>query len=157
MGRTLEQQAEQLYREFSELTRRYQFRDRDQICYYGISVSQSHALHLLDVEGDLTMTELSQRLYLELSTVTRLLDGLVDLGLVVRQADEDDRRVCRVQLTPKGRKLLEALRCDLIAEKVEILKEIPPASREAVIQAVQGLLAAFAKRQHRLKQENGGR
>ena len=42
-------------------------------------------------------------------TLTRLLDGLADNGLIERRADPDDRRAKRLFLTPAARPLLERL------------------------------------------------
>ena len=45
---TLDEGADRLHRLTKELIRRYQFRDWNQICCYGISISQSH---ILDTSG----------------------------------------------------------------------------------------------------------
>jgi len=47
---------------------RYQFRDWNQICCYGISISQSHILDVLAEEGDLTMQQLARRMFKSVST-----------------------------------------------------------------------------------------
>jgi hypothetical protein len=51
-GPDIDSGAEQLHRLTKELIRRYQFRDWNQICCYGISISQSHILDVLTEEGD---------------------------------------------------------------------------------------------------------
>ena len=43
---TLDEGAERLHRLTKELLRRYQFRDWNQVCCYGISISQSHILEV---------------------------------------------------------------------------------------------------------------
>lgn len=46
-GHKLDEASERLHRLTKELIRRYKFRDWNQICCYGISISQSHILDAL--------------------------------------------------------------------------------------------------------------
>ncbi|MFQ5806705.1 MAG: MarR family winged helix-turn-helix transcriptional regulator [Phycisphaerae bacterium] len=147
MSPSLEPQAERLYQLFAELVRRYQFRDRDRICCHGLSVSQCYTLDALDRLGPRTMGELAGHLCLEISTMTRVVDHLVANKLAARVADANDRRVCRVRITGKGRALVSKVHDGLIAEYEQVLRAVPPESREAVIQAVSQLLSAFEERQ----------
>jgi DNA-binding MarR family transcriptional regulator len=147
MSSKLQRQAERLYREFSGLVRAYQFRDRDAICGYGISVTQCYALDTLDTSGPLATGDLAARLHVELSTMTRAIDRLVADGLVARSRDKEDRRVCRIRISPAGRRLVTRSRADLIREEMEVLRNVPPEAREAVITAIADLRAAFTTRQ----------
>ena len=143
---SLPKQAQRLYDIFSELIRRYQFRDRDQICCYGLSVSQCYTLDALAGAGSLTMGELAEKLCLKISSATRVVDPMVERGWVRRGSDPGDRRVCRVQATAKGRQLVARVRADLIREHERVLRNVPPESREAVIAAMTDLLAALDAR-----------
>lgn len=84
---------------------------------YGITSPQFDALIILNRCGDLTIGDLSNRLFLAYSTTTDLVDRLERTGLVVRQRDAGDRRVVRVQLQPPGaeiyHKVLDARRAYL--------------------------------------------
>jgi DNA-binding MarR family transcriptional regulator len=79
--------------------------------------------------------------------MTRVVDALVRRRLARREDDPDDRRVCRVRITSRGRSIMETIRADLVGEYVEVLRQIPPESRQSVIDAVEGLLRAFQARQ----------
>jgi len=147
MSVPLGRQAERLYHVFSELVRAYQFRDREGICCHGVSVSQCYTLDALDRNGPMTMGELAGHLHLEISSMTRIVDGLVGNKLANRVPDPDDRRVCRVRLSKKGKSLVAAIRADLVREYEKVLREIPNESREAVIAAISHLLEAFRARQ----------
>ena len=92
------------------------------------------------------MGDLSERLCLKVSSMTRVVDGLVEGGLVRRVCDPNDRRVCLVQISAKGRALMEKVQCGLVQEYEQVLRNVPEESREAVIQAVSDLLAAYEKR-----------
>jgi DNA-binding MarR family transcriptional regulator len=147
MPNSLRRQAKQLFRVFADLVRAYQFRDREGICCHGLSVSQCYTLDTLHEQGPLTMSQLAGRLFLDTSTMTRVVDQLVRDKLATRITDAGDRRVCRVRTSAKGRSLLSKIRAELIKEHECVLQEIPAENREAVITAMSRLLAAFMERQ----------
>ena len=62
------------------------------------------ALASLDREGPLTLGELAAIEQIAPPSVTRIATKLEDAGLVVRRFDGQDRRVCRLELTPDGRR-----------------------------------------------------
>ena len=66
----------------------------------GLSVVQASAL--LQIDGSMSMRELSARLGGHASNATGIADRLAARGLVERQEDAEDRRVKRVGLTPEG-------------------------------------------------------
>lgn len=55
----------------------------------------------LGSEG-MRVSEISKRLRVTSPTVTQLINGLEEKGLVVRSVDPSDRRVVRIQLSPQG-------------------------------------------------------
>lgn len=57
----------------------------------------------------LRMSELSNRLMVTGGNVTGLTDSLQAEGLVVREADGEDRRALRVKLTREGRRVFRAM------------------------------------------------
>jgi DNA-binding MarR family transcriptional regulator len=74
---------------------------------WDMSVAQVRALYAL--REPLSMRELAERLYLDPSNLTALVDRLEELGLVERRADADDRRVKRLVITPKGARLADEI------------------------------------------------
>lgn len=74
-----------------------------------ITPPQFEALQHLIFEENLTIGELSSKMYLACSTVTDLLDRMEKNGLVKRVKDEKDRRIVRVIVLPKGHHLLESV------------------------------------------------
>ena len=95
-------QAEAFHHEMVALVKKYQFRDRNEITCCGVSVSQCYVLELLHFEGALTMQKLAEQMHLSVSTITRVVEGLVKKGYVHREEDAKDRRVRRVRLTGEG-------------------------------------------------------
>ncbi len=148
MTQRLAAQAQQLHRALAHLVKKYQFRDRNDICCYGISVSQCHTLEVLGEHGTSTMQALAKHLHLAVSTVTRVIDSLVDKALVERQTSSQDRRVCQVTLTPSGLDLLQQIQGELIAREQAVLQRMPAASRQHVIQALENLSRAVDDWRH---------
>jgi DNA-binding MarR family transcriptional regulator len=148
MTQQLAEQAKQLHQALTHLVQQYQFRDRNDICCYGISVSQCHTLEVLGEHKTLTMQALATHLHLAVSTVTRVVDTLVDKRLVERHIGARDRRVCEVALTPGGTALLHTLQRDLIAREQAVLQRLPSASREHVIWAIEALSRAVDDWRH---------
>ncbi|HHX39310.1 MAG TPA: MarR family transcriptional regulator [Armatimonadetes bacterium] len=69
-----------------------------------LTLGQLECLRLIGILDSPSMSELSTELQLSPSTVTGLVDALVQRGKVERVADPDDRRVVRARLTAKGRR-----------------------------------------------------
>lgn len=84
---------------------------------HGLSVNDYEALYLLGRADERRMkrVELSRRLLLTPSGVTRLLEGLEEAGLVQRVACPTDLRVSYAQLTDAGAAKLEAASCGHVA------------------------------------------
>ncbi|MBB6282790.1 MULTISPECIES: MarR family winged helix-turn-helix transcriptional regulator [Geobacillus] len=82
-------------------------RGREILTNYPITPPQFVALQWLLEEGDLTVGELSNKMYLACSTTTDLIDRMERNGLVSRIRDEHDRRVVRIHLLEKGERIIE--------------------------------------------------
>ncbi|MDN5351726.1 MAG: MarR family transcriptional regulator, organic hydroperoxide resistance regulator [Clostridiales bacterium] len=74
-----------------------------------ITPPQFEALQFLIHEENMTIGELSTKMYLACSTVTDLLDRMERNDLVKRIKDENDRRIVRVSVLPKGHELLNSV------------------------------------------------
>jgi DNA-binding MarR family transcriptional regulator len=81
---------------------------------WDMSIAQVRALYAL--REPLSMRELAERLYVDPSNLTALVDRLEDLGLVERRADAEDRRVKRLVITPKGVNLSDEIIDAVFAE-----------------------------------------
>lgn len=132
----LRRSAVTLHRALTDFVRQYQFRNRNEICCYGITVSQCYLLDALSLHGPLSMQGLASHLCLKISTVTRLVDGLVKKNHVRRQKDSEDRRIVRAVLTETGRKTHEKITEDLLVRQEEILLSMPEQVREEVVRAI---------------------
>jgi len=82
------------------------------------------------------MRALADQLDVSPSTATRVCDRLVDKKLVRRRIDDDDRRAVRVDLTPRGRKLIELVMQRRRALIADILEHLSPASQRRLADAL---------------------
>lgn len=74
----------------------------------------------LEELGDITIGDLSNRLYLAFSTTTDLVDRMEKNELVKRMRDENDRRVVVVHLLEKGERIIQ----EVIEKRQQYLQEM---------------------------------
>ena len=75
-----------------------------------VTMPQAKLLYLLGATGDMHMSALVTRLGVSLSTVSGLVDRIVDQGLATRRDDPGDRRQVVVGLTPAGAGFIDRFR-----------------------------------------------
>lgn len=80
---------------------------------YGITPGQYGVLKCLWDENGLTAKQLAERLFLDSSTITGILDRMENKGLIHRYHDMRDRRALCVTLTQAGQELQEPV-CEAI-------------------------------------------
>jgi DNA-binding MarR family transcriptional regulator len=73
----------------------------------GLTGAQADALMVIGQAGPLSLKDLGAMLIAEAGHPSRLVDRLVEAGLVERRPADDDRRRIVLTLTPRGRKLNE--------------------------------------------------
>ena len=140
------QDAQRLQDALERLVRVYQYRDRDRICCYDVSVTQCHALEALVGGGTATLNELAARLYLDKSTASRVVDALERKGYMTRARHPEDGRALELHATPAGRELVARIREDLLGETAALLAGVSPELRAATAAVVGGLADAAAAR-----------
>jgi DNA-binding MarR family transcriptional regulator len=128
-----------------KLVRAIQLLERDQIKVQGFTTSQCYALLELNKAGNLTMNELSEKMNLNTSTMTRIMDNLVRDKYVIRDKDESDRRIVVVSLTDKGREATLKLNNTVTEYYRKIIANIPQGEVEEILKAVEILINAFDK------------
>ncbi len=82
-------------------------RGRRILSNYTITPPQFIALQWLFEHGDMTIGDLSNKMYLAFSTTTDLVDRMEKNQLVKRVRDEQDRRVVRINLLSEGERVIE--------------------------------------------------
>jgi DNA-binding MarR family transcriptional regulator len=128
-----------------KLVRVFQLFERDQIKVHGFTSSQCYSLIEILKSGGLTMNELSDKMNLDTSTMTRVIDKLVRDKLIKRDRDENDRRIVIVTLTELGQEAALNLSTTVNEYYKKIISNIPMGKTEEVLNAVSILLKAFEK------------
>jgi len=106
---------------------------------YGITPPQFVAMQWLFEEGDMTIGELSNKMYLAFSTTTDLIDRLEKNRLVKRTKDEKDRRVVRVHLLEEGVRIIDEVIKKRQQYLAGLLVKFEPEEREELQQYLQKL------------------
>jgi MarR family transcriptional regulator, 2-MHQ and catechol-resistance regulon repressor len=143
---TLDRDTRGLYDALSDLIRVYQFRDRDRICCYDVSVTQCYALEALVRRGALTLNELAAHLFLDKSTASRVVDALERKGYVARRPHPQDGRALQLEPTAAGRALHAKIEGDILEEERRLLADFTPEVRQAMTRLIAGLARAAAGR-----------
>lgn len=133
--------AAAFYEALQELLRVAQFRDRERVCCYDISVTECYGIDVLDRRGPLMLNQLAAELRLDKSTASRVAAALEEKGYVSRDEDPADRRALRLRLTPRGEGLHRRIRQDIEARHAELLAGLDPAARRAAIDLLRRLAA----------------
>ncbi|HEY3336767.1 MAG TPA: MarR family transcriptional regulator [Candidatus Limnocylindrales bacterium] len=106
-----------------------------------ITMPQAKVLYLLGASGELHMSALVHRLGVSLSTISGLVDRIVDHGFATRREDPVDRRQVLVGLTPAGTAFIDRFR-ELNARHMRDLLEHLD---DAELDQVRTALAALAR------------
>jgi len=106
---------------------------REMLSTYTITPPQFIALQWLFEDGDMTIGELSTKMYLACSTTTDLVDRMEKNLLVERVKNPNDRRVVRIHLLEEGNRIidevikkrqvyLEEVLVDFTSEEIQVLQ-----------------------------------
>ena len=96
-------------------------------------------LFRLRQQEGLSQVDLADVLELQPISLVRLLDRLVEHGLLERRPDPRDRRANRLFLTPGGRQLVDDL--DSLRDSIatDVLQDIPAAAIETSLETLQDI------------------
>ena len=130
----------------ADLVRTYQFRDRDGICCYDISVTQCYALEAMVSDGPMRLNALAKRLFLDKSTSSRVIDALVRKGYAQRLEDPKDSRAILLRVTPRGRALCRQIQTDMIEQQAQMIADLAPPARRAALEVITRIALAAKRR-----------
>ena len=97
-----------------------------------LTAGRASALATISKAGPLTVGELAEREHVSSPMITKIAKSLEEMGLVSRTADDNDRRVTRLTLTPEGTKRLERNRTRKNAWLAQQLRALEPDERDAL-------------------------
>ena len=143
---SLHADAQALHTAVSDLVRIYQLRDRNQICCYDISVTQCYALEALVAAGPLRLGALAERMHLDKSTTSRVVQALVRKRYAQLSPEPGDRRAVAIGATRAGRRLYDRINEDLIEQQKLVVQDMDPEVRRGVVEVIHRLARAAEAR-----------
>ena len=118
---------------------------RSEATWCGVTLPQCHILMALGLDGQSNLKNLSEKLGLDKSTLSRTIDGLVAIGLVERAAGTRDRRSIQLQLSQQGREIFDCIKSGWTGFCRELLDVIPDKKHTVVLEGLSLLLDAVQK------------
>lgn len=111
---------------------------------HDLSVPQFRTLAFLSRHPGSSLSAAAEFIGLTLPTMSVLVDGLVQRGMVDRAPDQDDRRRVLLTLTPEGERLHKQALDGAAAWLVAVLKPLDEQQRRTVVEAFEVLRPLFA-------------
>jgi len=118
------------------MARRFGLLQKDGAQCCGVSVVQSHILYELSKRPNQSLNELSDKLFVDTSTLSRQVQQLVEREWIRRVPDPSDRRYVTLSLTDEGERQTERIGDTMEAYIQDVLLRVPEDKRA---QALEGL------------------
>ena len=115
-----------------------------------LTPSKLRALDIVAEARDVRVGELAERVGIDETTATRLVDRLEELGLVERRSVAGDRRATVVALTASGRALVAEVGRQRLRFFSEVLGALEPEERVELVQLTAKAAAALRSRSEEL-------
>lgn len=144
-GDNLDALAARMQRLTYQIFKNYELCDQWVITPHGLTVSQGYTLLAFPAQDTVRMSELSGSMGLANSTMTRMVDQLVQKGLVQREPDDTDRRAILVGLTLVGQEVQRTLQTQFQEFFKLVLQELEADERSAILDALEKLSGVVAK------------
>jgi DNA-binding MarR family transcriptional regulator len=112
---------------------------------YGLTQSEFRCLRLFNKNDVLNNKQVAERMNLSPSRLTRIIDGLVVKGYIIRQIEPADRRNMKVELSKRGKVIVQKLNDAYVNIHQEILEDIDKSQHKPLINAMGNLLVALQK------------
>jgi putative acetyltransferase len=106
------------------------------LCIEGFSFSECHLLTELNALGQASASELGEILVLEKSTMSRLVNGVLDQGYVQSKQDPADARRRLLSITAKGKNGLQHINQYSNRQVDQALDYVSPADRQMVVEGM---------------------
>ncbi len=128
-----------------ELVRNYEQCDKMCLGQFGVTASQAYTILAFPADVAINMNRLSEIMGLAGSTMTRMVDQLVEKGFVQRRPGDEDRREVLVRLTEKGRRTREDLQKAQREAIGAVLGDVAEEERSSIVAVLTRLNSALQK------------
>jgi len=111
----------------------------------GLTLPQCHTLIEVGTRNKVSLVDLAASFGLDASTLSRTIQGLVEIGLIDRKTSPEDRRYVVISLTPQGRRVFREIEDRFNRYYDAVMDRVPAGRREAIVAAVTELADAVWK------------
>ena len=111
----------------------------------GVTLAQCHAVLEIGSADGMSVKELSARLGLDKSTLSRTVESLVEDGLAERSTSPEDRRSIIIRLTAKGRASADRINTTWNRICTDIFRDIPEKKHGSIIEAMNLIAGALTR------------
>lgn len=119
----------------------------------GVTLSQCHVILEIGEKGDMTISDLTDRLGLDKSTLSRTVNELVSQEVVERRPNPDDRRFVLLRLTEKGKEIFMGINETCNKGYRQIFELIPKEKHNQIVES----FSLFVEAVMELKQDGSGK
>jgi DNA-binding MarR family transcriptional regulator len=103
----------------------------------GLSGPRLSALSVIVRSGSVSLAELAAAEQVRPPTMSRIVEGLVEAGLITRETKPGDRRSVRIEATEEGRRLLQSGRERRVRALTDRLGRIAESERRALARGIE--------------------
>ncbi len=103
---------------------------------HGLKVAEFRCLRIMENDTVYSVHDLAMSMKLSASRLTRIIDGLVENGLVKRIQSSEDRRYSNISLTAKGRGVVQMLADEYSEIHSEMLTYTNADNRREIIRGI---------------------
>lgn len=131
----------QKFREILRIFDQELFLQNHASCCNGISLAQCHTLLEIEKNSEISVSDLAKNLKLDKSTVSRTVDGLVNINMVNRVIPKENRRLAMINLTASGEQVCSNINYTNEAYIREVMGDFTEEEREEFLSLFSKLTA----------------
>ena len=150
-----EASAQRLMQAFYRIARSRHAIFQDLLSHYGVTLHQFHLLLYMKASGRTKVTDLSEMMMVSKPTASRMINTLCDKGMLKKKADDQDRRLVFLVLTPRGKRVVEEMQARQREFISRILSRMPAAEMKAFLETIEKIEGEFAEMSRQELREGG--
>ncbi len=121
--------------------------EKSKVSCCNVSLSQCHAVVEIGRAAEMSLNDLAQVLNLDKSTMSRVVNTLVENEYVDRLIDQADRRYIRISLTEKGKHLYQSIENNMNQYFEDIFQKIPEHKQKEVTENLELIMNILRNKQ----------
>lgn len=107
----------------------------------GITVDQKLILQYIEANPGLKQSEIAAMVFKDNASLTRMIELMVQKGFLQRSPNAEDRRTNNIEITPKGKEVLEKLGPVITKNRAQAFAGVTPEELDQLERTLQKILA----------------